>query len=269
MKFLKIIISVIGIGILLMGIYNLYLHIKETNTLHDYILEMKINKNNYSSEKEYLYAISEYLNSDFNTNSKTWKKLNLRDRPFLRDSVLNLLTNKEGVCGEGTRVLVRIFQSLGYDATRLSFYNKRFGASHTLISVIINNKEVIIDSINYPESLHSILKKEDSNMSMVDLIYYNKRFTHKNYDINKTNFALYFKKKYSTYAYEAIPFSKLINKLGFNMHIFNYERPNKYISYLVESTYLIKVIVLFVGLILLGGLFKILYKHPGVPEIES
>ena len=239
---------------------NFHLHYKEEKVISKYIETMQIDKNNFSTMSEYFSAISDYVNTDFNTERNTWKSINLKQRPFLRQSVKELLNIKEGVCGEGTRVIIKILHSLGYDATRLAFYSKRFGAAHALVSVDINGTEILVDSINFNKELHEIFKTSESNMKMIDIIYYGQRFFKENKNI-QTNFSKYFKQNFSTYSYEAIPYSKLISKLGGNKHIFNYDRPNKYLSYLAESVYLIKAIVFSFILFIWSGIYFILSRR--------
>ncbi|GAB6163762.1 hypothetical protein JCM12298_29220 [Desulfothermus naphthae] len=52
--------------------------------------------------------------------------------------------------------------------------------------------------------------------------------------------------------FEAIPFTTLLNLLGFDVYAFNLQRASKIISYLAESPYLIRCIleIGFLGLLL-------------------
>ncbi|MBE0515398.1 transglutaminase domain-containing protein [Sulfurimonas sp.] len=233
----------------MLAFYNAYLHYKEEQFIKSYISKMAITESRYDSKVEYFHAISDFVDNDFNKNQSTWKYTNLKNRPFLRQSAHELLTNKEGVCGEGARVMIRILQSLGYDATRLAFYSKKFGAAHALVSVYADGAEMVVDSINYPTELNQIIRKNSHSMSEIDLMYYGQRFIKKS-SHELTPFAKFFQEHYSTYSYEATPYSKLISALGFNKHIFNYDRPNKLLSYIVESVFLIKSIVFFIAFLL-------------------
>jgi hypothetical protein len=202
---------------------------------------MNIDKDNFVNETQFFSKISDYVDNDFNTNEEEWQHSSLIGRSFLRNSVMELLELKEGVCGEGTRIIIRILQSLGYDATRLAFYDKRFGAAHALISVNIKGTEIIVDTINFNKELHEILRDSNVTTKSIDIVYYDERFQSIERDV-KSPFSKFFKKNYSTYSYESIPYDKFVSKLGSSKHIFNFNRPNKYISYLAESVYLIKSI---------------------------
>jgi len=259
MKLIKYIFTILGFLLSILIINNLYMHYKEEKLITKYISDMNIKRSDFNTTTEYFSSISEYLNNDFNTDAKTWKHSNLLGRTFLRNSVMELLEIKEGVCGEGTRVMIRILQSLGYNASRIAFYDKRFGAAHALVSVIIKDTEIIVDTINYNKELHEILKNNKINMKQIDIIHYNDRFV----ELNKTNpseFSNFFKKHYATYSYESIPYVKFASKLGADKHIFNFDRPNKYISYLAESVYLIKAIFFFILLIILTFIYYYLKR---------
>jgi hypothetical protein len=258
-KVIKSIFVIIGGVFLMLAFYNAYWHYKEEKFIKGYILKMGIIESQYNSKIEYFHAISDFVNNDFNKDKSTWKYTNLQNRPFLRQSVYELLTNKEGLCGEGARVMVRILHSLGYDATRLAFYSKKFGAAHALVSVYADGVEMIVDSINYPKELNQIIRKNPHSMSEIDLIYYGQRFIKKSSN-ELTPFAKFFQEHYATYSYEAIPCSKLISALGFNMHIFNYDRPNKLLSYIAESVFLIKSIVFFIFFLLWINVYFIIKR---------
>lgn len=237
-----------------MIINSYFLHIKEEQTISDFINTMPFKKVQFSEEREYFFAISDFVDKNFNKDIKTWKYTNLQNRPFLRQSASELLKTREGVCGEGTRVMIKILHSLGYDATRLAFYSKKFGAAHALVSVEVDGKEIIVDSINYPKELNKIIRNKNSSMSEIDLIYYGQRFIKKEQS-EKTEFAIFFENNYATYSYEAIPYSKLISAFGMNMHIFNYDRPFSSLSYLAESVYLIKTFLWTLLLLLWIGVY--------------
>lgn len=254
MKIINYVLALLGVVIVILIFKNLYLHYKEGEILDQYILEMNMNRNDFASESEFFSKISDYLDNDFNTDVESWKYSNLIERSFLRSSVMELLELKEGVCGEGTRMMIRILQALGYDATRLAFYDKRFGAAHALVSVQTNTNEILVDTINFNKELHEILRNNNVTTQSIDIVYYDERFHDINRDITSP-FSKFFKKNYATYSYESIPYVKLVSKLGANKHIFNFTRPNKQVSYLAESVYLTKAlfyIFIFVVLIVIS-----------------
>ncbi len=259
MKLIKYIFIILGLVLLIFLGKNLYYHYKEEKIIQQYIADMNIKRDDFNTTPEYFSAISDYLNSDFNTDVESWKHSDLLGRSFLRNSVLELLEIKEGVCGEGTRMMIRILHSLGYNASRLAFYDKEFGAAHALVSVLIGDSEIVVDTINFNKELHEIFRNNKINMKMINIIHYDDRFS----EINKSKpseFSKFFKEHYAIYSYESIPYVKFASKLGADKFIFNFSRPNKYISYLAESVYLIKAIVAFVLLILLLLLYYYLKR---------
>ncbi len=259
MKLIKYIFIILGFLLLILFVNNLYYHYKEEKVITKYISDMNIKRSDFNTTTEYFSSISDYVNNDFNTDIKTWKHSDLLGRSFLRNSVLELFEIKEGVCGEGTRVMIRILQSLGYNASRIAFYDKEFGAAHALVSVMIGDNEIIVDSINFNKELHKILRNNKINMKMINIVHYNNRFS----DSNKTKsseFSNFFKEHYSIYSYESIPYVKFASKLGADKLIFNLSRPNRYISYLAESVYLIKALLAFIALIFLIFIYYFLKR---------
>ena len=253
----------------LLALYNLYLHAMENRLIGEYIAQMQIDPGAFSSDREYLHAISDYVNSDFNTNEREWKHIDLWERPFLRESVSTLLAHKEGLCGEGTRVLVRIFQSLGYDATRIAFAGKNFRTPHALISVQIGGEELIVDSINYTPELNRILKSSNVSTDMLDLVHYRTRLTDREASSRTSEFSEYFEEKFVSYSYAALPYDKFLNALGFNVHLFNYDRPSRAVSYLAESVYLVHAILLLVPALLLLILAVVLRRRSGTVALAE
>ena len=260
MKIINYVLGLIGILLLALMLNNIYMHYKEENKLDKYIVKMNISRNDFSSESQFFSKISDYIDNDFNTEVESWKHSDLIGRSFLRNSVTELLEFKEGVCGEGTRLMIRILQTLGYDATRLAFYDKRFGAAHALVSVELNGVETIVDTINFNKELHEILRNNNITTKSIDIVYYDERFQEVKRD-KVSPFSKFFKEHYSTYSYESVPYVKLVSKLGLNKHIFNFTRPNKYVSYLAESVYLIKAVFYFFLLLLLISFLKIINRN--------
>lgn len=185
---------------------------------------------------------------DFNVDEKNFKKLNLFNRPFLRESCGYLLTHREGVCGEGTRVIINLLLKMGYDATRVNLYDKWLRSVHTLVSIRIQEKEFFVDSINSSPETTIFLKENDISTRDFNVMHYSSDVqTRRGFKIEsiKEEYKPFFT-KYVLYSYEDIPYSKLATKLKFDIRVFNLDRPPVVISYLAEKPNLVMGILFFV-----------------------
>jgi len=185
-----------------------------------------------------------------------FKTLDYSSQPFLRHSIGYLLTHREGLCGEGTRVLVGIFDKLGYDATRITLYDKYYMSSHTLVSVVLGGEEFFIDSINTRPESNSFLNENNISTKDFHIIdKYTKVRVQKKLRIqyqlerqDRIGIREKFFDRFQIYSYEAFPYTKLIRKLGFDVQVFNYGRPPRFLSVLAEKPNLLRSLLsLLVG----------------------
>ncbi len=241
------------------SIYFSFLQYQENSSLDQYL-----KKNNLIAlklDKTTAFNVSDQIRSDFNTNESSFTSLDMMNRPFLRESSLVLLNYKEGLCGEGTRLIVNLLNRLGFNATRITLYNSKLQPAHTLVSVVIDKKEFLVDSINSSQNVNDLLKRIDISSNDFNLMHYSsdpeirRKFIVKDYESNIKGYTDFFN-IYWLYSYEATPYSKLITKLGFDVRIFNFKRPNHYISNLAEKPYLIMALVSFIGALILFYLFR-------------
>lgn len=191
--------------------------------------------------RETAIRVSDQLRKDFNTDVKTFKALNVGTRPYLREDVAFLLKNKEGLCGEGARVLVRLLIDMGFDATRITLYDEHLQSSHTLVSVMLDGKEFLVDSINSTPSDNEILKKYVVSTSGFNVLHYTDNILRRwERESAESSTAIpkdlrSFYENYWLYSYEAIPITKILTGLGVNVRVFNFQRPGSWISMLAES----------------------------------
>jgi len=222
------------------------------------IVEEYLSKNNLidlNISKESALKVSDQVRKDFNIKESSWLGLNMDDRPFLREDVATLLTYKEGVCGEGTRVVVDLLNRLGFDATRITFYNKRLQAEHTLVSVVINEKEFFIDTINSLPKINTLLREHNISSDDFDVIHYTDNITDRRVfaeasQNRKRDFSTELE-YYWLYSYTATPYTKLLSKLGFDVRVFNFDRPSHFASVLAERPSSFMFIVTLIGYLIL------------------
>lgn len=192
-------------------------------------------------EKSSAIAVSDVVRRDFNTDKKTFVALKMGNRPFLREDTTFLLKYREGVCGEGTRVIVNLLRRLGFDATRVTLYNKELVPAHTLVSVVVDGQEFFVDSINSPADTTRVLKEHDISSDQFSLLHYSddiavrKQFAKLDHAQGKPAAYQRFLDYFWLYSYEATPYAKLLTRLGLDVRVFNFQRPVSILSSVAEK----------------------------------
>ncbi len=238
-KYLIFLISV-WILTLVPALIFIGLQIRE-NAIIDRFIETH-NLNDLPKSKESAIKVSNLIRKEFLTDETQFAHLNLYNRPFLREDVGFLLTHKEGLCGEGSRVIVDILNRLGFNATRITLYNKNLEPTHTLASVLIGEKEVFIDSINSDEDFNQFLNEFDVSTEHFNVLHYSDNISERRKfsvsapaaDDATSKIKEDSLKEYWLYSYEATPYTKLLTKLGVNVRVFNLARPSNAISKIAE-----------------------------------
>jgi hypothetical protein len=187
-------------------------------------------------------AVSNALRADFEVREERWTRLSLSDRPFLRQDTAWLLETKEGLCGEGTRVLVVILQEMGFDATRVSLYDRFLRSEHTLASVLIDGREVLVDSINSTDRVNAFLGTYDISVRDFPVTHYAEDIVDRmeagtelarQQRLQDPAYQAFFE-KFRLFSYEAVPASKLMSAAGLDWRVFNLRRPSPFVSRLAE-----------------------------------
>lgn len=194
--------------------------------------------------KETAVRVSQAVRADFEIDQTKWRRLDYTNRPFLRRGPGWLLEAREGLCGEGTRVLVALLGRLGFDATRVTLYNAHLQGVHTLVSVKLGDRETFIDSINSPEDFNRLLNTQDVSAEDFRIVHYSGDILERHAaaaavaarDTATTDpVRARFLDFYRAYSYEAIPVSKLAHAAGLDWRVFNFNRPPRWVSALAES----------------------------------
>lgn len=188
--------------------------------------------------------VSRAVRADFETDASKWKSLDYSKRPFLRRGTAFLLKAREGLCGEGTRVIVTLLSRLGFDATRVTLYDTHLQAVHTLVSVRLDGRELLVDSINTPPEMNAFLERAAISTDDFHLLHYTDDILARlefsralaardsvEADSARTAFFAYFR----AYSYEALPLTKLATRAGLDWRVFNFERPARWVSALAEK----------------------------------
>lgn len=240
------------------NIVFLCFHYIETSVVNKFIENHALKFPGQSKKNAFL--ISENLRAEFEVDTTKWK-INPTDfakLPFFRTSVKKLLSSREALCGGGARVLCRILLESGYNATRVVLFTRNFGAmGHVIVSIMVNGKEYFIDTLNSPDDLNELLKKYDINSDVIKIIPYKQRYNKKFIDVrySKDSLISNFQRNYIAYSYEAVPFSKLLNSIGFDVYVLNLKRPPFIFSYFAESVnllYSLTFSLLYIFIVSLG-----------------
>lgn len=201
---------------------------------------------------EAAHRVADQVRADFNIDISTFDALDLNNRPFLRESTLFLLTHKEGVCGEGTRVIINLLSHLGYNAARLSLYDQALRSKHTLVSVELNGEEFLVDSINPPSGTTRLLKQRRISTADFELLRYSESTINPEYDGGEDTVytdpdMARFMERFWLYSYETLPVSKLLSALGLDMRAFTLARPPRWLAILAERPLSIYAIASGIG----------------------
>ena len=211
-------------------------------------------------------AISQHLRAEFTVEEQRFEVLDMAARPFLREDTEFLLTHKEGLCGEGTRVLVNLLQRLGYDATRVTLYDRYLQSSHTLVSVQQDGREYWVDTINTRPWSNHFLNTRAISRQKFSLINYGDPGRRQKADLQRFKAAeagydaeqQRFYGRFWLYSYEALPLTKLLSKAGFEIRLFNHRRPPAFVSLLAEQPKLIMALVAAIAGLLAVGIAHLL-----------
>lgn len=217
--------------------------------------------------------VSRVVRADFEVDSSKWKAYKLAERPFFRRSTEWLLTAREGWCGEGTRVLVNLLGRMGFDATRVTLYDSRLQAMHTLVSIRIDGKERLVDSINTPPEVNEFLERVALSTASFRVLHYTDDIIARHALVAEMSVRDTveadpqrdaFFAQYCSYSYEALPFSKLFTKAGIDWRVLNLARPPRWISSLAEKPRSIKAVAsLAIALVFDAALLLVLRGRSG------
>ncbi len=192
-------------------------------------------------------AVSRAVRRDFNVDETRFDAIQYGSRPFLREDTEFLLTHREGLCGEGTRVIANLLQRLDFDATRVTLYNRELESAHTLVSVSLDGREILVDSINAMPEVTQTLETHDLSTADFNVLSYNDNLAERRrmagnlhgYDEATIDFFT----KYWLYSYEALPYAKLLTTVGLDVRAFNFDRPSLWVSSLAEKPHLVHAIL--------------------------
>lgn len=206
-----------------------------------------------SITRETAIRVSDQIRKDFNINESSFVALKMSGRPFLREDTGFLLTHREGVCGEGTRVIINLLSRLGFDATRVTLYDRHLFNAHTLVSVLVDGHEFFVDSINSSSESNALLKTYDLAPNHFRLMSYRGDIAQRvdlktsvSKQVMPKALAPFFA-RYWLYSYEAIPYAKLLDVVGLEVRAFNLKRPPRLLSIMAEKPNMVMFLAAFIA----------------------
>jgi hypothetical protein len=204
--------------------------------------------------------VSQALRADFEVREDQWRRFDLAHRPFLRHDSMWLLEAREGQCGEGARVLVNLLNELGFDATRITLYDRYFRPEHTLASVVIDGQERFVDSINTTDVEHTFLEENIVSTRDLPIAHYGEGTLEKPRAIDpgpqRSHGAgeEWFFAHFCAYSYEAMPISKLLALVGIDSLVLILRRPGRLISQLAEKPRALEAVMLSIAALCIQAL---------------
>ena len=226
-------------GLLIISGYYFHQQMLDHQSIHLYL--KKNGLDDLPVSRESAITVSKQIRRDFNTDVSTFEVLDYNNRPFLRHDSRFLLTHKEGECGQGTRVLVNLLAELGFDATRVTLFDKYLNPSHTLVSVEIDGESFLVDSINTRKWFNDFLNENSFSIGNFSIAQYSDSIESRSHLVEKLRLMKpsgeaesRIHQRFWVYSFDAIPLTKLLSKLGFRVQFFNLQRPIKQLSFLAE-----------------------------------
>ena len=169
--------------------------------------------------------------------------------------------------------MVNLMGRLGIDATRVTLYDSRLRGLHTLVSIRVGGKERLVDSINTPDDMNAFIEREELSTANFPVLHYTDDIVARHAlgaelaarDTAGTDpVREAFFREFCTYSYEALPFSKLLTKVGIDWRVLNLERPARWNSSLAEKPRAIKAVAsLIVALVFDAALLLVLRGRSG------
>lgn len=242
LKFIKIIFNVI---IIFMIFYFSIRH------LIGYIM-----LNKYLSDIEKIYNISKpYDKEEVITLVKHYQKnINCKDptiainRPKIGWTLYTILKRKQGLCGEGARLLFHSLALSGIQSRRIYMHGNN--GLHVILEFKNNNKWLIMETINgFGEDFNRKVFETDITLdSLFSIGPYRFHYTPKNYIYN-----------YGINNFSYLPLNGVLNNKTFKTEIYVHKPLPFFVNYILESPDLLYVIILLIILLIINLKVLIIY----------
>jgi predicted Holliday junction resolvase-like endonuclease len=156
-------LNIVLIAIFSIVFYNLLLNIaanyKEKQILKEVLADYAQSLETHKNKNEFKrYIIKNFINPP---KSKIQFKIWVKNRGILRQSALETLNGKAAVCGELSRVLIKLFREKGIKARRLYLFGGN-GTSHVMLEYFDDksNKWIALNSYKSTKYLENITQNK-------------------------------------------------------------------------------------------------------------
>lgn len=219
-----------------------YLQAQENRIVREYLVENGLV--GLPQSRETIVRVVDQVRKDFNIDEASWTGFDRYGGGFLRHDTEELLQHREGLCGEGSRVVINLLDGLGYNATRVGLFSPQLRLTHALVSVRLGEKEFLVDSINSFPEVNEVIDTVEISPEHFPFERYRQPLPElPTHDPRLMDFIA----RYPVYSYEAVPYTKLLYAVGVDTRVIALERPSHFVSMLAEKPHRLKSF-LFAGL---------------------
>ena len=184
-----------------------------------------------------LLKIRDFIERDIDHDSR---EISL-ERPKIGWSIGKIINRRQGLCGEGTRLLYHIYNKLGFNSRRVYLHGNT--KVHVLLEVKIDNMWVLIESINGPGKYFTEYL-DISAKSISDYFLYGPW----RYHVTPKEFMY----EYGYYNYSYLPLNGLLNNKYTFTEVYVHRPMPAGINYILETPYLLYLTFLLGVLLLIN-----------------
>lgn len=229
-KYFKISV-IINIGLLILLIYQFILYIYDEVKLNEYI---NVNFSQYKTldklEYKDILDIRNFISNDIDYNSPSIQF----ERPKIGWSIGEIIKRKQGLCGEGARLLFHIYKKFGIESRRVYIYNNIL--FHVILEVKSNNKWILIETINNYEGERFKVFLDSANTSILSFFKIGPKEFHITPDSSIKNWG------YTNFSY--LPLNGMFNNSFTKTEIYVHQPLCSIINYILESPPLFYIIII-------------------------
>lgn len=222
---------IINIGLLILLIYQFILYIYDEVKLNEYI---NVNLSQYKTldklEYKDILDIRNFISNDIDYNSPSIQF----ERPKIGWSIGEIIKRKQGLCGEGARLLFHIYRKFGIESRIIYLYTLYF--THVVLEINFNNEWILLETIN---SYESDYLKDFLDNSRANILSYFK-IGPKQYHISPDSAIATF--SYTNFSY--LPLNALFNNFYTKTEIYVHQPLCSIINYILESPPLFYIIII-------------------------
>ena len=240
---IRILVSILFVSFIVFYIVRV---LQERSILSKYIAEIEHSQSiSYPYTDKDILAVRDYIYNDIDFRCGTIAP----SRPQIGWTVRQILKKRQGLCGEGSRLIYHILRKNNIPTRRIYLHGN--ATLHVIIEYESENGEwVLLETINGPGE--EFMQKLDQDMITLDSLF---NFGPYRYHVTPKPFASKF--GYNNFSY--YPLNGLLNNSKFKTEVYVHRPMHSYLNYLSEAheVFLIKF---FFALLMLVNIDLIVVK---------